>query len=62
MTVTGTDDFGPYTHTGVNTVPAPRPSTEVEAHYANEFDTGSKLTITQLTALHVPHRSATLRR
>lgn len=56
MAITYSDSLGTVLDTGTGTQPTVRANVEVEAHSANEVDTGSKLTLTQLTASHVPHR------
>jgi hypothetical protein len=56
--ISGTDAYGSWLDTGCSTQPAARPNTEVETHNASEIDTGSKLTIAQVIASHVPHRAA----
>jgi len=58
MTITYTDSLGLVTDTDEGTQATVRANTEVEVHNAGEIDTGSKLTITQLVASHVPHRPA----
>jgi hypothetical protein len=56
--ITGTDAYGSWLDTGCNTQPTQRANVELEVHNANEIDTGSKLTIAQVEASHVPHRAA----
>jgi hypothetical protein len=56
--ITYTDALGVCIDTGVAVQPTARVNTEIETHSPSEIDTGSKLTIAQLGASHVPHRSA----
>ena len=56
MAQSGTDAYGSYTDTGTTTVPTPRANVEIEFHTSLETDSGSKNTVTQTIASHVPHR------
>jgi hypothetical protein len=64
MTVSGTDDEGAFTDSGVSVLPTQRPSTTVDIHTlvpalsAGEKDTGTKTAV----VLPAPQRSATQRR
>lgn len=57
MGLTGTDSYGPFTDTGTNTAVAARAYTEEEIHFSTETDSGSKNTVIQTVASHVPHRA-----
>jgi hypothetical protein len=55
--ITYTDALGVVLDTGVATQPTARPNTELETHNASEIDTGTRgLTVSQIVALHSPHR------
>jgi hypothetical protein len=56
--ITYTDSLGVVLDTAVAVQPTQRANVEVETHNAGEIDTGSKLTIAQTIASHVPHRAA----
>jgi len=56
--ITYQDSVGVVLDTGSAVQPTARVNVEVETHNAGEIDTGSKLTIAQLVASHVPHRAA----
>ena len=58
MTISYTDAWGPVTDTAVAVQPTARPNVEQEFHTAFETDTGSKLTVAQTVASHVPHRTS----
>ena len=58
MAITGTDSIGTYVDTGVAVAPTPRANVEIETHLSTETDSGSKNTVAQTTASHIPHRAA----
>lgn len=60
MSTSGNDNYGLWIDTGTNTVPAACPNVTTEQHIGQTvIDTGSTLTAAQITASHIPQRSAT---
>jgi hypothetical protein len=58
MTLSYTDSYGPVVDTGSGVQPTARTNTEIEFHLPTETDTGSKNTVVQTVASHIPHRPA----
>lgn len=56
MSLSGTDSYGSFLDTGVSTAVTARANTEIEFHVASETDSGSKNTVAQTIASHIPHR------
>lgn len=56
MPVSGTDPYGTFLDTGINTAVTVRASVEVEVHLPAEVDSGSKILPPVLPTTHSPHR------